>query len=464
MTPLTIGPGGPLTLDQYDELASEGVIDTVVCATPDPYGRLMGKRLTPRSFRALALDGDGVRASAYLFATDIEMEPMNLPVADASNGWADFRMVPDLTTMRRIPWEPHAVIVLCDAYEEQSQRPVAVAPRSILKAQLARAAGYDLEFRFASEIEFYLATAPDAGADGTAVENIARTSRHRMDYSILQSAQDEWFIRLVRNGLDRFGIPVESSKTEWGLGQQEITIEHAPALIMADYHTLFKHFVKQLAAAAGMTASFMAKPGIDEIGSSCHIHASLWSKAAGEPLDWEPAAPGHLSERFGQFVAGQITYARELGLLWAPTVNSYKRYLPNNFAGTSLVVGHDNRSCGFRLVGEGPAFRVENRIPGADVNPYHAFAATIVAGLAGIDHGLPAPDVYRGDAYSDATLACMTTTMHESIQEFRHSGLARKAFGDEVHGHLAAFSAAELAWFEHATVTDWEVSRYFGRI
>ena len=239
MTPLTIGPGGPLTLDQYDELASEGVIDTVVCATPDPYGRLMGKRLTPRSFRALALDGDGVRASAYLFATDIEMEPMNLPVADASNGWADFRMVPDLATMRRIPWEPHAVIVLCDAYEEQSQRPVAVAPRSILKAQLARAAGYDLEFRFASEIEFYLATAPDAGADGTAVENIARTSRHRMDYSILQSAQDEWFIRLVRNGLDRFGIPVESSKTEWGLGQQEITIEHAPALIMADYHTLF---------------------------------------------------------------------------------------------------------------------------------------------------------------------------------------------------------------------------------
>jgi glutamine synthetase len=372
--------------------------------------------------------------------------------------------VPDLTTMRRIPWEPHAVMVLCDAYEEQSERLVAVAPRSILKAQLARAAGYDLEFRFASEIEFYLATALNAGADGAAVEDIARTSRHRMDYSILQSAQDEWFIRLVRNGLDRFGIPVESSKTEWGLGQQEITIEHAPALHMADYHVLFKHFVKQLAAAAGMTASFMAKPGIDEIGSSCHIHASLWSKAAGEPLDWEPAAPGHLSERFGQFVAGQISYARELGLLWAPTVNSYKRYLPNNFAGTALVVGHDNRSCGFRLVGEGSAFRVENRIPGADVNPYHAFAATIVAGLAGIDHRLPAPDVYRGDAYSDPTLTGMTTTMHESVQEFRHSSLARKAFGDEVHSHLAAFSAAELARFEHTTVTDWEVSRYFSRI
>ena len=213
-----------------------------------------------------------------------------------------------------------------------------------------------------------------------------------------------------------------------------------------------------------MTASFMAKPGAGEVGSSCHIHASLWSSTTGDPLDWDPAAPEHLSERFGQFVAGQISCARELGLLWAPTVNSYKRYIPNAFAGTALVVGLDNRSCGFRLVGEGPAFRVENRIPGADVNPYHAYAATIAAGLNGIDHQLPAPDIYRGDAYSDPSLECMTTTMHESILQFRHSSLARKAFGDEAHSHLAAFSAAELAQFEHATVTDWEVSRYFGRI
>ncbi len=462
--PPTLGPGGPLTVDQYTELAGDGAIDTVICAVPDPYGRLMGKRLTPRSFRALALDGSGVRASAYLFATDVEMEPMNLPVANAANGWADFRMVPDLPTMRRVPWEPHAVLVVCDAYEEKSDQLLAVAPRSILKAQLARAADYGLEFRFASELEFYLATTQHAGADGAAIEDIARTSRHRMDYSILQSAQDEWFIRLLRNGLDRFGIPVESSKTEWGLGQQEITIDHAPALQMADHHALFKHSVKQLAAAAGMTASFMAKPGMQEVGSSCHIHASLWSRATGDPLDWDPAAPEHLSERFGQFVAGQISCARELGLLWAPTVNSYKRYIPNAFAGTALVVGLDNRSCGFRIVGEGPSFRVENRIPGADVNPYHAYAATIAAGLHGIDQRLPAPDIYRGDAYSDPSLECMTTTMHESIRRFRDSSLARKAFGDEAHSHLAAFSAAELAQFEHATVTDWEVSRYFGRI
>ena len=287
MTPLTLGPGGLLTVDEYTELADDGAIDTVICAVPDPYGRLMGKRLTPRSFRALALDGNGVRASAYLFATDVEMEPMELPIANAANGWADFRMVPDLPTMRRVPWEPNAVMVLCDAYEEKSDRLLAVAPRSILRAQLDRAADYDLEFHFASELEFYLATTLNAGADGAAVEDIARTSRHRMDYSILQSAADEWFIRLLRNGLDRFGIPVESSKTEWGLGQQEITIDHAPALQMADYHTLFKHSVKQLAAAAGMTASFMAKPAWTR-----SARPATSTPACGRPVQRRPAGLG----------------------------------------------------------------------------------------------------------------------------------------------------------------------------
>ncbi|MGH3274593.1 MAG: glutamine synthetase family protein [Streptosporangiaceae bacterium] len=452
-------------MQEYCALAGEGAVDTVVCAVPDSYGRLMGKRLTPRSFRALALDGDGVRASTYLFATDVEMEPMNLAVSDAASGYADFRMVPDLSTLRRVPWEPHAVLVLCDAYQEHSDELLAVAPRSVLRAQLARAAGYDLGFRFASELEFYLACGLDAGAGGGPLEGIPRTSRHRMDYSILQGARDEWLIRVLRNGLDRLGIPVEASKPEWGLGQQEITIEHAPPLAMADHHVLLKHAVKQLAAAAGLTASFMAKPGIDEVGSSCHIHASLWTPGTGDPAGWDPAAPTpHLTTRFGQFLAGQLACAREIGLLWAPTVNSYKRYLPSAFAGTTLAAGHDNRSCGFRIVGQERSFRVENRIPGADVNPYHAYAATIAAGLHGIDQQLPAPAIYDGDAYADPSLPKMTTTMHQSIQQFRDSATARKAFGDQVHQHLTTFAATELARFEHHTVTDWEINRYFSRI
>jgi glutamine synthetase len=464
MTSLELGPGGLLSYEEYLELAEQGDVDTVICAVPDPYGRLMGKRLTTRSFGRLCVEGDGVRGSAYLFATDLDMNPMELSVANATNGYPDFRMVPDLPTLRRVPWEPHAVIVLCDAYEEGSADLVAVAPRSILRAQLDRAAAHDVSFRFASELEFFLASSVDAGLDGRRVEDIARTSVHRMDYNLLQAAQDDWFIRILRNGFDAFDIPIESSKTEWGLGQQEITIDHAPALDMADHHILFKHSIKQLAHEAGLTASFMAKPGIDEIGSSCHIHASLWSGSTGKALDFDADRPGHFSEIFGSFVAGQIEHAREFGLLWAPTVNSYKRYLPNQFAGTALVVGWDNRSCGFRVVGEHDGFRIENRIPGADVNPYHAYAATIAAGIDGIEHNLASPELYTGDAYSDGDLECMTSTMHESIASFRGSDLARRAFGDEVHQHLANFAAAELAHFEHGTVTNWEVARYFSRI
>ena len=464
MTSLQLGPGGRLEFEEYLELAASEEVDTVICAVPDPYGRLMGKRLNPRSFQRLCIDSDGVRGSSYLFATDIDMNPMELPVASATNGYRDFRMVPDLSTLRRVPWEPHAVIVLCDAYEEGADDLLAVAPRSILRAQLNQAASRNLTFRFASELEFYLASTTHAGADGRRVENIDRTSMHRMDYNLLQAAEDDWFIRVLRNGLDRFGIPVESSKTEWGLGQQEITIDHAPALEMADHHILFKHSIKQLAHAAGLTASFMAKPGINEVGSSCHIHASLWSRSTGRALDFDPGRLDHFSSVFGSFVAGQVEHALELGLLWAPTVNSYKRYLPNQFAGTALVVGWDNRSCAFRIVGENDGFRVENRIPGADVNPYHAYAATIAAGLDGIDRGLASPAIYRGDAYSDGGLDCMTSTMHQSIDQFRDSEFARHAFGEDVHEHLTSFASAELGHFEHGAVTDWEVGRYFSRI
>jgi glutamine synthetase len=464
MGSIDIGPGGRLTTDDYLELVDAGAVDTVICAVPDLYGRLMGKHLTPRSFERLCMNGDGVHGSSHIFSTDINMNPMDLPVASKANGYRDFRMVPDLGTLRRVPWEPHAVIALCDAYEEGTEDLLAVAPRSILRTQLDRAVNLELNFRFASELEFFLATSRHAGDDGRRVEEIDRTSSHRMDYNLLQSAQDDWFIRTLRNGLDKFDIPVEASKPEWGLGQHEITIDHAPTLEMADNHALFKHSVKQLAHSAGLTASFMAKPGIDEVGSSCHIHASLWSRDSGRAADYDPARPGNFSEAFGSFVAGQVSRTHEIGLLWAPTVNSYKRFVVNQFAGTALVVGWDNRSCAFRIVGDRDSFRVENRIPGADVNPYHAYAATVAAGLDGIARRLPAPELYNGDAYSDAGLPTMTRTLHESIDHFRSSEFAQMAFGAEVHDHLTRFAAAELAHFEYGTVTDWEVARYFGRI
>ncbi|MFC5995370.1 glutamine synthetase family protein [Pseudonocardia hispaniensis] len=451
---------GMLDPAAFEELVTDGTIDTVICAVPDPHGRLMGKRLTVNSFRSLGLSGEGIHASSYLFASDLEMTPLDLPISSGANGWADVRLVPDLGTLRRVPWEPYAALVICDAYASDSDDLIEVSPRTMLRRQVERAASAGLTLKFASELEFYLAAQDPATALEREYRDLPMTSGYRGDYQILQSSRDEWFIRQIRTLMPQFGIPVESSKTEWGLGQQEITLDYCATMEMADRHLLFKHGIKDLAQRNKLTASFMAKPSIDEVGSSCHLHVSLWS-ADDQPLGW---ADGGMSDIFGAFVAGQLDHAVGLGLMFAPTINSYKRFVPDQFAGTAICVGHDNRSCAFRLVGSEASYRLENRIPGADINPYYAYAATIAAGLDGIERNLPRPPIFSGNAWRDDSLELMPAALHGSIQHFADSKLARSAFGEETHEHLLAFYRAELGAFESGTVTDWERRRYFERI
>lgn len=450
-------------LDRFEKLASEGEVDTVICAAPDPYGRLVGKRLTIQAFRTLCLEGEGVNASSFVFAVDLEMTPLDLPVSNADNGWVDIRLVPDLATMRRVPWEPHALLVICDAYEGAGDGLVPVAPRTILKHQIARAREQGLTFQFASELEFFLAAVSPAEAWRKEYRDLRMMSDYRSDYQVLQGGRDEWFIRQIRQTMPAFGVSVESSKPEWGLGQQEVTLDYCETLEMADRHVLFKYGIKELAQRADLTVTFMAKPKIDEVGSSCHLHVSMWDALDGSPLCWDGESGG-MSSRFGSFVSGQLAHAVDLGLLFAPTVNSYKRYLPDQFAGTAIALGHDNRSCAFRLVGHGPSFRVENRIPGADVNPYYAYSATIAAGLAGIEAGDAMPPIFVGNAWEDASFEVMSSSLHTSVERFSHSKLARSAFGEEVFDHLHASAAAELTAFESGAVTDWEVKRYYERV
>jgi len=452
-----------LTYDELLELAERGEIDTVVCATPDPYGRMVGKRVTVRSFTRLCVDGDGIGASTFVFAVDMEMTPLDLPVSSAENGWADFRLVPDFGTLRRIPWEPNAAFVICDAYEMHSDELVQVAPRSILRKQIARAEEKELTFRFASELEFFLARTPPSEAWKRRYRDLDMLSDYRNDYQALQGGRDEWFIRQIRNSMDEFGVPTESSKPEWGLGQQEITLDYCETMEMADRHVLFKYGVKELAQRAGLTCTFMAKPAIDEVGSSCHLHVSLWNTRE-EPLSWDGTGPAGMSAQFGQFIAGQAAHVRELGLLFAPTVNSYKRFLPDQFAGTAIAVGVDNRSCAFRLVGHGASFRVENRIPGADVNPYYAYSATIAAGLAGIEAQLPLPTLHTGNAWTDGQVDTMTTSLHASVDHFAASELAPRAFGEQAYQHLLLSARAEVTAFDSGCVTDWELVRYYERV
>lgn len=452
-----------LDLDQFERLVAAGEVDTVVCAAPDPYGRLIGKRLTIGAFRTLCLEGEGVNSSSFVFAVDIEMNPLDLAVSNADNGWVDIRLVPDLTTLRRVPWEPHALFVICDAYEMGSDRMLPVAPRTILKDQIARARERGLAFKFASELEFFVAAVSPQEAWRAEYRGMRMLSDYRSDYQVLQGGRDEWFIHQIRQQLPQFGVPVESSKPEWGLGQQEITLDYCETLEMADRHVLFKYGIKELAQRSDLTVTFMPKPKIDEVGSSCHLHVSMWDAETGAPLSFSEET-GTMSPRFGSFVAGQVAHAVELGLLFAPTVNSYKRYLPDQFAGTAIAVGYDNRSCAFRLVGDGPSYRVENRIPGADVNPYYAYSATIAAGLAAIDAGEATPEVFAGNAWEHSEFPVMTTSLHDAVERFADSKLARAAFGDEVFEHLRDSAAAELRAFESGAVTDWEVTRYYERV
>jgi glutamine synthetase len=452
-----------LDINQFDELTRAGEINTVVCATPDPYGRLVGKRLTIPAFRSLGLAGTGINASSFIFAVDLEMNPLNLPVSNATNGWADIRLLPDLTTLRRIPWEPNAALVICDVYEANSDNLLSVAPRSILRSQIDRAERHGTHFKFASELEFFLSSTPPRQAWELGYQDLKMLSDYRSDYQMVQSCRDDWFIEQIRNQMPGFGVPIESSKPEWGLGQQEITLDYCDTLEMADRHVLFKYGVKQLAHRADLTVTFMAKPKIDEVGSSCHLHCSMWS-TDDESLCWSAQPPGGMSAKFGSFVAGQLTHAADITLMFAPTVNSYKRFQPDQFAGTAIALGNDNRSCGFRLIGTGPSYRVENRIPGGDVNPYYAYAATIAAGLDGLERELPAPAIFDGNAWTTDNIATVPTSLHQALDLFAECKMARAAFGEEVFEHLLASAQSELVAFDSHSVTDWEKRRYYERV
>ena len=352
-----------LDLDQFDQLSRAGEINTVVCATPDPYGRLVGKRLTVQAFRALGLEGTGINASSFVFAVDIEMNPLNLPVSNAANGWADIRLVPDLTTMRRVPWEPNAALVICDAYNADSDTLLSVAPRTILRTQIERAEQEGLTFKFASELEFYLAATPPREAWDLGYQNLKMLSDYRSDYQMVQACRDDWFIERIRNQMPDFGVPIESSKPEWGLGQQEVTLDYCSTLEMADRHVLFKYGIKQLAHNADLTVTFMAKPIIDEVGSSCHLHVSMWSADDQQSLCWSDAAAGGMSEN--------------VRLVRRRPVDARHRHDPDVRANSELlqalsarpVRGHRDRSGQRQQVVRVPARRSRAVVPGGEPHP-----------------------------------------------------------------------------------------------
>jgi glutamine synthetase len=456
-------------LDQktVTDLIGRDEIDTVLMVFPDQQGRFMGKRLTGRYFVEDVLEGgEGViHGCNYLLAVDMEMEPIpGYAYANWDTGYGDLAMKPDLSTMRRIPWLEKTALVICDALDEESGELVEVAPRQILRRQVerAKAAGYTV--KCGSELEFYMFKDSFEEAAEKHYRELHPHSDYIMDYHILQTTKDEYMIRQFRNHMDNAGVPVEFSKGEFGRGQHEINLRFADALEMADRHVIYKNGVKEIAALSGRAVTFMAKWSMTEAGSSCHLHSSIWNEDESKSLMWDDDGPHHLSQLFRGYLGGLMSTARELAWMFAPSVNSYKRYQAGSWAPTAIAWGHDNRTCGFRLVGEHKSFRIESRIPGADANPYYAFAATIAAGLHGIEHGVDPPEMFRGNAYEAKDVPRVPSSLHEAVAEFERSEVARKAFGDFVFEHLLNTARQEQIIFDNNTVTDWELSRYFERI
>lgn len=440
----------------FDELRTEvesGAIDTVVVAFTDMQGRLMGKRLHG-DFFVEEIDAEHeVEGCNYLLALDMEMDPIpGYEIASWERGYGDFALRPDLATLRRIPWLVATALVLSDVHWQDGS-PVQPSPRQVLKAQMERAAALGLTPMTGSELEFYLLRETYQEAWGKRYEGLTPSVPYILDYHVLASTYDESLLRQIRNGMQGAGMKVESSKGEAWPGQHEVNFRFADALTMADNHVVYKNGAKEIAHANGCSISFMAKPFETWIGNSCHIHASLFRDDAPAFAEDETL--------FERFLAGQIACVEELAVFFAPTINSYKRYAAGTWAPTSLAWGHDNRTCGFRIVGHGASRRVETRIPGGDVNPYLAFAAIIAAGLHGIESGLELPPPLEGNAYeSDAKR--FPSTLREAIAALEAGSVARAAFGDQVVDHYLNYARTEQSLFDQV-VTDWERVRYFER-
>jgi len=442
-----------LSLDELRAAVDNGDIDTVAVAFTDMQGRLMGKRLEAGFFLEEHDADHAVEGCNYLLGLDMEMDPQpGYTIASWERGYGDFDLVPDLATLRRIPWLEGTALVLADvAWHDGS--PVGPSPRQVLKAQVERAAELGYTAMFGSELEFFLFRDTYAEAHAKHYRDLTPSVPYILDYHLLATSYDEPFLRRIRNSMQAAGLRVESSKGEAWPGQHEINFRYADAVTAADNHVVYKNGAKELAQQNGCSITFMAKPDHASIGSSCHIHSSLWHGG-------ESAFAGE-TDVFKQFVAGQIACARELALFFAPAINSYKRYAAGSWAPTTLAWGYDNRTCGFRIVGHGNALRAETRIPGADANPYLAFAALLAAGLHGIEEGLELEPAFEGNAY-ESDVARFPSSLREATAALEAGTMARAAFGDEVVDHYLNYARTEQRLFDEV-VTCYERERMFER-
>ena len=455
-----IPASGNLTPDELREAVASGEIDTVIVAFTDMQGRPVGKRISARLFLEDAMD-HGAECCNYLLAVDVELNTVDgYAITSWESGYGDMAMLPDLSTLRRTPWLPGTALVIADLRLAGDHSPISVSPREILKTQVNRLAAHDLVPHVATELEFLVFDDDYRSAWKSKYQDLTPASDYNTDYSLHASTRLEPLLRDIRNSMDAAGMYCEGVKGECNLGQQEIAFRYAHAIATCDNHSIYKSGSKEIADAHGKSITFMAKFNERE-GNSCHVHSSL-RNTAGDPVFADASAPDGMSKMFRHYMAGQLAAMREFTLLYAPNINSYKRFVEGSFAPTAVAWGHDNRSCALRVVGHGHGMRVENRVPGGDVNQYLAVAGMLASGLYGIEHELELGDPITGNAYI-SDVERVPTTLREAADLFEQSALAREVFGDDVVEHYVHAARVEVAAYD-AAVTDWERIRGFERL
>jgi glutamine synthetase len=442
-----------LTLEQLRSEVHNGTIDTVLVVLTDMQGRLMGKHVDAQHFLGEMTEHGG-EACNYLLAVDVDMRTVEgYAMSSWNTGYGDMVMKPDLGTLRRIPWLEKSAMIQVDL-QDHDYYPIKPSPRQILKRQLERLAEQNLSALAATELEFIVFKDSYETAWQKGYRDLTPANLYNVDYSMIGTSRVEPLIGRIRREMAQAGLIVENSKGECNFGQHEVNFKYKDALATADDHVVYKTGAKEIASQLGTSITFMAKYNERE-GNSCHIHFSLRTSDGKAIFKDKP-------DMFEHFLAGQLACLREFSLFYAPNINSYKRYAVGSFAPTAVAWGRDNRTCGYRVVGEGPSLRVENRVPGADVNPYLALSAMIAAGLHGIENELPLEAEFKGNAYASKKPR-VPSTMREAQTLFAKSKVAKAAFGDEVVAHYLNCADVELQAFEGA-VTDWERVRGFERL
>ena len=452
---------GAMSFDELKEKTKNGEIDTVLSCIVDMQGRLAGKRFHAAHFVKSAWKE--THCCNYLLATDLEMAtPDGYRATSWEKGYGDYIMRPDLSTIRPMPWLEGTVMVLCDVLDHHTHEEVPHSPRTILKKQIARAEAMGFTPKMATELEFFIFEKSYDDIRKSGFRNLEPISGYNEDYHILQTTKEEHLMRPLRNHLHDAGIPVENSKGEAEAGQEELNIAYAGSLLSADYHTIAKHAAKEIGWQKGHAVSFLPKWHHNRVGSSSHIHQSLWQ--GGKPAFHDLKDPNGLgmSATMKHYLAGLLTYSRDCTYFLAPYINSYKRFAKGSFAPTRIIWSVDNRTAGYRVCGDGTkSVRIENRIGGADLNPYLAMASQLAAGLSGIEEGLDLPPATRGDVYRGRS-ALLPTTLRDARTALVKSNMLRRLFGDDVVEHYARAAEWEIEEFNRV-VTDYEVARGFER-